>query len=149
MEEERRIAYVAFTRAQKKLFLSDCEGAANDNLFRYPSRFLFDAELTNFDLVQPLDESLVEQTHKIIAYDEERLAKMRTLFCVGDRVKHPAFGLGTITLINTNAFCYVIKFDSVEETPKIIPAVAARNTVGVFTVAIFQAPTFTPFPAIK
>lgn len=114
MEEERRIAYVAVTRAKNKLFISDAEGKANDGIFKYPSRFLFDAELTNFDLVQPLDESLVEQTHKIIAYDEERLAKMRTLFCVGDRVKHPAFGLGTITLINTNAFCYVIKFDSVE-----------------------------------
>ena len=113
MEEERRIAYVAFTRAKKKLFISDAEGKANDGIFKYPSRFIFDADLANLELVQPIDENLIEQTHKIIAYDEERLAKMRTLFNVGDRVRHPAFGDGTIKLINNSAFCYVIKFDKI------------------------------------
>lgn len=113
MEEERRIAYVAFTRAKKKLFISDAEGKANDGIFKYPSRFIFDADLANLELVQPIDENLIEQTHKIIAYDEKRLAKMRTLFTVGDRVRHPAFGDGTIKLINNSAFCYVIKFDKI------------------------------------
>src|SRR5574344_969360 len=113
MEEERRIAYVAITRAKKQLFLSDAEGKANDGIYKYPSRFLFDAGLENMDLVVPLDDSLVEQTKKIITYDEERLKKMRTLFNVGDRVHHPAFGNGTIKLVNTNASCYVIKFDNI------------------------------------
>lgn len=114
MEEERRIAYVAFTRAQKKLFLSDSEGSANDNLFRYPSRFLFDAGMENLDFVTPLEKSLVEQTLKLIAYDETRLSKMTHLFQKDDRVHHDIFGDGTIIEVNNKSMCYFIKFDSMK-----------------------------------
>jgi len=113
MEEERRIAYVAVTRAKKRLFISDAEGKANDGIYKYPSRFIFDVGLENLELVAPLDDGLVEQTKKIITYDEERLKKMRSLFSVGDRVHHPAFGNGTIKMVNNNASCYVIKFDNI------------------------------------
>lgn len=114
MEEERRIAYVAFTRAQKKLFLSDCEGTANDNLFRYPSRFLFDADPENLDFFHPIEKSLVEQTIKFIAYDENRLSKMTHIFQKGDLVVHPVFGQGTITVVDSKNMCYSIKFDSIK-----------------------------------
>ena len=114
MEEERRIAYVAMTRAKKGLYLSDSEGKANDGIFKYPSRFIFDAGLENLDVEQELDESLVEQAQKVISYDEKRLANMRSLLSVGDRVRHKTFGDGTITLVNANAFCYMVKFDAIE-----------------------------------
>ena len=114
MEEERRIAYVAMTRAKKGLYLSDSEGKANDGIFKYPSRFIFDAGLENLEVEQELDESLVEQARKVITYDEKRLENMRSLLSVGDRVHHKTFGDGTITLVNANAFCYMVKFDSVE-----------------------------------
>lgn len=42
MEEERRLAYVAYTRAETMLFISDAEGVNYDNSIRYPSRFIFD-----------------------------------------------------------------------------------------------------------
>ena len=114
MEEERRIAYVAMTRAKNGLYLSDSEGKANDGIFKYPSRFIFDAGLENMEVEQPLDESLVEQAQKVITYDEKRLANMRSLLSVGDRVHHKTFGDGTITLVNANAFCYMVKFDAIE-----------------------------------
>lgn len=45
MEEERRVAYVACTRAEKGLFLSDAEGFdAQLNGGLQTSRFLFDIE---------------------------------------------------------------------------------------------------------
>lgn len=113
MEEERRIAYVAMTRAKDGLFLSDSEGRANDNLFKYPSRFIFDAGLENMELVKPLPDDLAKQSREIIACDEERLKKMRTLLAAGDRVRHPVFGEGTVLLVNTAASCYTIKFDSI------------------------------------
>ena len=56
MDEERRIAYVAFTRARKRLFLSDAEGVDNDNVCKYPSRFLFDAGMENLHCIQPIPE---------------------------------------------------------------------------------------------
>ena len=42
MEEERRLAFVAMTRAQKGLYLSEAEGRNFDGSPRYPSRFLMD-----------------------------------------------------------------------------------------------------------
>lgn len=44
MEEERRLAFVAMTRAQKGLYLSEAEGRNFDSSPRYPSRFLMDIE---------------------------------------------------------------------------------------------------------
>ncbi|MBQ7165988.1 MAG: UvrD-helicase domain-containing protein [Treponema sp.] len=113
MEEERRIAYVAMTRAKDALFLSDSEGRANDNLFKYPSRFIFDAGLENLELVKPLPDDLSKQARAVISYDEERLKNIRTLLAAGDRVRHPVFGEGTIQLVNAAASCYTIKFDSI------------------------------------
>ncbi|MBQ3687035.1 MAG: hypothetical protein II932_04315, partial [Treponema sp.] len=101
------------TRAKDGLFLSDSEGRANDNLFKYPSRFIFDAGLENLELVKPLPDDLARQSREIIAYDKERLRNMRTLLAQGDRVRHPVFSEGTIQLVNTAASCYTVKFDSI------------------------------------
>lgn len=114
MEEERRIAYVAVTRAKRRLFLSDAEGKANDGIFKYPSRFIFDAGLKNLQIEKALDQNLVEQAQKVIAYDEKALNAMRTLFSVGDRISHPVFGKGTIRLVNHTASCYTIQFDTMQ-----------------------------------
>ncbi|MCL1866859.1 MAG: UvrD-helicase domain-containing protein, partial [Oscillospiraceae bacterium] len=56
LEEERRLAYVAFTRAEDKLFLSDSEGYSHVNQFRYPSRFIFDAGKENLEYAVELRE---------------------------------------------------------------------------------------------
>lgn len=114
MEEERRIAYVAVTRAKKMLFLSDSEGKANDGIFKYPSRFIFDAGLDNLDIEQAIDKELQEQALSIITADETRLSRLSTLYKPGDIVEHPVFGRGEIKLVNSNAFCYAIKFDALD-----------------------------------
>ena len=114
MEEERRIAYVAMTRAKDRLYITDAEGKANDGIFKYPSRFVFEAAgegMKNFDIEKPLDKGLVEQSQKIIKYDESRLKAAATQLKKGDRVRHKVFGAGTIVLVNDKAFCYTIKFD--------------------------------------
>ena len=114
MEEERRIAYVAMTRAKDRLFVTDAEGKANDGIFKYPSRFVFEAAgegMKNFDIEKPLVKGLVEQSQKIIKYDESRLKAAAAQLKKGDRVRHKVFGVGTIVLVNDKAFCYTIKFD--------------------------------------
>ena len=67
LEEERRLCYVAFTRAKDRLFLSDAAGTNYDGSFRYPSRFLFNAEQENLDYVQPLPQELVEDARRAAA----------------------------------------------------------------------------------
>ena len=114
MEEERRIAYVAMTRAKDALFLSDAEGTANDNLFKQPSRFIFDAGLENLTLERELDESLVVQTKTLIDYSEAQLKRIGTPYEEGTRVRHPIFGCGTVVSVNKKAGCYGIAFDSMQ-----------------------------------
>ena len=111
MEEERRLAYVAATRAMTRLYLSDAEGAANDGLFKYPSRFIFDMGEENIEYVAPLDEALAEGARVQIKRDEAAMALRQAAFAVGERVTHPVFGAGTVVAVNAAEMCYSIQFD--------------------------------------
>ena len=61
MEEERRIAYVAMTRAKELLFMVDAEGSNYDNTYRLPSRFIFNIPRDKFDSEGKIDEMLIRQ----------------------------------------------------------------------------------------
>ena len=54
MEEERRLAFVAVTRAEKGLFLTEAEGRNFDGSMRYPSRFLLDIDEKYLTHTEPL-----------------------------------------------------------------------------------------------
>lgn len=121
MEEERRLAFVALTRAQKSLTLSDCEGRAHNGAPRYPSRFLLEIEK---DLLvcdgRPRD-SLVAEARDYIASNERRLSgaaqEPEALFSPGAHVHHAAFGAGTVLEVDTKRSVYVIQFDKMP-TPR-------------------------------
>ncbi len=113
LEEERRIAYVAFTRARKRLFLSENEGL---DLGEYPSRFIFDAGEENLEFVHPLPDDFRESALRKIREDTERLEILQDLLLVGDRVRHPVFGEGVIVDVDTQDSCYVVQFDSLKTT---------------------------------
>ena len=113
LEEERRLAYVAFTRAKDRLFLSDAAGSNYDGSFRYPSRFLFNAEKENLDYVLPLDPDLVEDAMDHIRRTEDlEPAPVRQNESVGKRVRHPVFGEGTIIGTPRGSEGYIIQFDN-------------------------------------
>ncbi len=73
MEEERRLAFVAFTRAEKALFLSDAEGRNLDGSYRFPSRFIFNVDKTLLAYTDELDERLVSETNWNISHSEKML----------------------------------------------------------------------------
>lgn len=114
LEEERRMAYVAFTRAEKALYISDAEGLNYDESFRYPSRFIFNIDRDAIDYVNELPQRLVDDTKSYIAANESRYMPLDTELKPGDRVRHKVFGEGTITGIRGDIGCYVVKFDRVE-----------------------------------
>jgi DNA helicase-2/ATP-dependent DNA helicase PcrA len=114
MEEERRLAYVAITRAMSGLYLSDAEGVGNDGIFKYPSRFVFEMGKENVDVVAPLDRQLEEEARAHIRLDEATMALRRAAFAAGERVAHPVFGAGTIVAVNAAALCYAIQFDKLK-----------------------------------
>jgi len=120
MDEERRLAYVAMTRAMDRLYLSDAEGVANDNIFKYPSRFIFDAEKENIDYVKELDKTLEERVKRQIKFSEAKLQSSSSLLEEGDRVKHSVFGEGTVVSVNTSQLCYSIQFDRLKTSRSVM-----------------------------
>ena len=74
MEEERRLAFVAMTRAQKGLYLSEAEGTNFDGSPRYPSRFLLDIEPALLDYTQKPQEGLIIETKDYLVINERYLA---------------------------------------------------------------------------
>lgn len=113
LEEERRMAYVACTRAERGLYISDAEGLNYDDSFRYPSRFIFNIDLDSIDYVNELPQRLVDDTKSYIAANEARIYPPDTELKPGDRVRHKVFGEGVITDIRGDIGCYVVKFDKV------------------------------------
>ena len=113
MEEERRLAFVAMTRAEKGLYLSDAEGLHIDGSLRYPSRFIFDIEPELLEFTAPLPEKLVRDAKDYICASSRRLLRQAepAAFRAGTRITHRVFGDGTIVALDAEKGAYVIHFD--------------------------------------
>lgn len=121
MEEERRLAFVAFTRAQKALFITDAEGRNFDGSHRYPSRFIFNVDKALLVYTNELDDSLVCETNWNITSSEKMLAAQASgpVFKPGDRIVHSILGSGAVIDIEYDKAAYVIKFDDLGTMRKI------------------------------
>jgi DNA helicase-2/ATP-dependent DNA helicase PcrA len=118
LEEERRLAYVAVTRARDTLTITDAEGTGLDGSYLYPSRFIFDIGRENLDYVKELPESLItEALNRIRCSQNTLIDEQSSFFAPGDRVVHPVLGLGTIWAFDAGAGVYSVKFDS-SNTPR-------------------------------
>jgi len=118
MEEERRLCYVAFTRARDRLYLSDAAGSNYDGSFRYPSRFVFNAEKENIDYAVPLDPELEERTMERVRGSEDVSSRpARTSELVGRRLVHPVFGPGTVIGIPRGQEGLIVQFEAMA-TPR-------------------------------
>lgn len=109
MEEERRLFYVAVTRAKKELYLSSYS-AKSESFVSYPSRFLsnIDRNLLHFVNNSSLDG----------AYYTKQM-RPKAEFNIGDKVSHPAFGQGNIVGVDERGLTYDIKFDIFSEPRRI------------------------------
>ena len=120
MEEERRLAFVAMTRAKDRLFLSEAEGLSNDGYVRFPSRFLLDMDNALLDFDPAPGDTLVEEARAEIAAKDARLnPPAADGLTPGQRVRHAAFGDGTILSIENDAI--KVQFDTIK-TPRAIAA---------------------------
>ena len=112
MEEERRLAFVAFTRAQRSLSLSESEGRNFDGSFRYPSRFLFNVDEPLLVREGMEDTRLLRDAFRHIEASERLLAPAseQAQFQPGDRVRHAIMGDGMIVEVDLAASAYVVQF---------------------------------------
>ncbi len=116
LEEERRLAYVAFTRARENLFLTESMGynyATNSS--KIPSRFLEEVDEVFIEKagIKPVAEKITS-----FDFDDEftmTIARKRPKVDIkpGDVVVHDDFGEGVVISVNGNfgdiAFAYPFK----------------------------------------
>lgn len=114
MEEERRLAFVALTRARDGLYLTEAEGTGHENMPRYPSRFLLEIDPATLEFSNPPTEVQMQQARSAYGFTDKWIADMSAVpeFSVGDRVVHSVFGEGEIQDIDREKRAYIIQFDS-------------------------------------
>ena len=118
MEEERRLMYVAVTRAEKRLFLTESEGySAQGGFDKVPSRFL--REISEHLLVTEghMDEALWNRAALFSkSMDSEcglTFITERNEFFEGDEVIHDHFGNGIIrNIYDDGEYCEVEFWES-------------------------------------
>jgi DNA helicase-2/ATP-dependent DNA helicase PcrA len=117
-EEERRLMYVAITRAEKALFLTESEGFnISSKTNKYPSRFLAeikpDLVVTEGVVPEELWKGTRNLTHVL---DQEDFSAERAAYAspfhVGDIVRHAVFGEGVIVSANKDFTSFDVQFDS-------------------------------------
>ncbi len=113
MEEERRLAFVAITRAEKGLYLSEAAGRNFDGSPRYPSRFILDIDRDLLHFTEAPKAGLLKEAESYIQLVDShfRQSDDAAVFHIGDRVRHRAFGLGTIQDVDLDQSAYTIRFD--------------------------------------
>ena len=128
MEEERRLAFVAVTRSEKGLFLSDSGGRNIGDTSRFPSRFLFDIDPVLLEYTEkPSDAYIQKALDNIDKVNRRFIPSASSLeFKEGDRVRHPVFKDGTVEKIDYDEEAIFILFDSMQ-TPRAIALRAAKK----------------------
>ena len=119
MEEERRLAFVAATRAEKLLYLTRAESRNFDGSPQYPSRFILDIDRQLIRFTKEPREGLIKEAGDYIELSRKYMpaSERDVVFPVGQRVRHAVFGTGTVTDVDRDRGAHVIQFDSMD-TPR-------------------------------
>ena len=119
MEEERRLAFVVLTRAEKKLHISEADGRNFDGSPRYPSRLILDIDQQMLHFTQEPQEGLIREAKGYIESSQKYLLEddSSIIFQIGQRVTHTIFGAGTILDVDMEKSAHVVQFDEME-TPR-------------------------------
>ncbi|WP_029512729.1 ATP-dependent helicase [Mycoplasmopsis iners] len=106
LEEERRLAYVAITRAKHRLFISDSRGYYGDNnVNKTPSRFLKEMGIDIDSIILHSDATDLDYSN---LNDEKQIKELNKHIIVGDIISHTVFGEGTVLQVNNDSI--VVQF---------------------------------------
>lgn len=107
LEEERRLCFVAITRAKQRLYLTESEGVGVKGYSKVPSRFVFDIDTKFLDVCGNLPEDIQkEYVSQTKSFDKSS----PVIYKVGDQVRHKVFGEGIIERIDEKNKTYYIRF---------------------------------------
>ena len=109
LEEERRLCYVAITRAERELYLLESEGYTQSGKQKLPSRFLREIGEENYVRIGTIPKDLQDASDLTLSAESKPAEKKG--FEVGDTVEHHAFGKGIIAGYGKSLNSLRIKFD--------------------------------------
>ena len=113
LEEERRLCFVAITRAREQLYLTESEGFAAGGQKKFPSRFIFDVDEGLYERIGVIPEEL-EANYKKNFY----IADTHTItnrFLIGNKINHAIFGEGEIKSLDVEKSVYNIYFNEINK----------------------------------
>ena len=121
MEEERRLAFVAVTRARDRLYLSRGSGRNFDGSPQYPSRFILDIDRQLLHFTKEPRAELIKEAREYFGISQKYMPEKESdiAFPVGQRVRHAVFGAGTVTDVDRDKGAHVVQFDSMDTPRKI------------------------------
>ncbi|MDD3452942.1 MAG: UvrD-helicase domain-containing protein [Bacilli bacterium] len=96
IEEERRLCYVALTRAKKKLYLVNARKRAifGDVGYNAPSRFINEINEENLDIDK------IAEAGEMIKFDKTAMINSDIDYKAGEKVIHETFGTGVIISVD-------------------------------------------------
>lgn len=109
LEEERRLCYVAITRAEDRLYISYAKNRFmyGQESFRTPSRFigeipenLLERDVKQVEIKREKPKSDITQFKKVITLDDLKKSSKDFPYTVGEKVFHKKFGLGIVVGVN-------------------------------------------------
>ena len=123
IEEERRLMYVAITRAMERLYLTSASsrfmyGKRNDTM---PSRFLRELDMLQVRQSSGFNHSenrcsqqILKSISNVNNYTKTTLQSNKDVnYNVGDEVKHLKFGVGKVAQIDNSTDMIVIEFEGI------------------------------------
>lgn len=123
LEEERRLCYVAITRAQKALYLMDSEGQSQQGIKKLPSRFLYEIGEQNYLRIGKISNELEHESWVYIHHLNKQLAEELPPYSNNEiqTVEHHIFGKGQILSFDKRRKAYSVQFDGLAQ-PRVISA---------------------------
>jgi DNA helicase-2/ATP-dependent DNA helicase PcrA len=117
LEEERRLAYVAITRAKSELYITESEGFSHESIEKYPSSFIYEiTPETLLDRKGFVSPDLRKGTEQLIRQLKAFVAEKQSIES-GTTVSHPVFGNGRI--ISSDGNEYRVFFNSLQKEKNI------------------------------
>src|SRR5690554_92436 len=114
IEEERRLTYVAITRAEKRFYLTESEGFNFiSGSQKYPSRFLFEISENFYIRKGELNQDIINEAKLQLNINEIENSEY---FSVGDFVFHNVWKEGIIKEVDKEKSQYIIEFIEIGKT---------------------------------
>lgn len=112
LEEERRLCYVAITRAMDYLFLMESEGISEKGSVKRPSRFLQEIGEDNYKRIGIINKELITD---VTSYERASQGGSAKKINIGDEIEHHIFGRGIVSGISDKNRSYVVRFDKLPQ----------------------------------